>query len=61
MFKFDFDLDDLDDEFAQIPIASAQKSVQETHIQLQPFAEIPISQLVRRTIVHHRLLLQGNL
>lgn len=46
MFKFDFDLDDLDDEFAQIPIASAQKSVQETHIQLQPFAEIPISQLL---------------
>jgi hypothetical protein len=44
MFKFDFDLDN---EFAELSVPSTKGPEEETPIDLQPFTEIQISQLVR--------------
>lgn len=58
MFKFNFDLDDLDignlnvDDENQPADVVNEKPVTESLIELQTFTEIPISQLVRPTISH---------
>jgi hypothetical protein len=56
MFKFNFDMDDLDSEFGEIFVASTQRSLDQIPIELQHFSEIPISRLVRAAITPNCLL-----
>jgi hypothetical protein len=48
MFKFAFDLDGLDNEFAELSVPAQE---QKTPRDLQSFAEIQISQLVRPIVL----------
>ena len=57
MFKFDFDIDDADDEFGQSFNIPLDKNNTEDPIDFQPFCEVYIPDLVRAILLVPALVL----